>query len=97
MAGVPDVTTIAANAVVFAAAIGAAAAGSLAAVRVIKKQWLELFEPDEKGNNSISVTGGVIMENMTMIQLTEALRDLKEEAREWRYEIAIERARRNQS
>ena len=102
MAGVPDFTTIAANAVVFAAAIGAAAAGSLAAVKVIKNKWLELFDPkDNDRNGQARVTGGVILENTSMLMWSESMRDLREaieentrEQRETRHEMALDREAR---
>lgn len=79
--GLPDFASIAANVVVITAAIGAASAGSFSAIKEIRKKFIEIFE-DKDGNIETraaqQIAGVSIMENTTMLMLSEALRDGRE-------------------
>lgn len=84
---VPDVTTFAANVVVFLAAIAAAVAGSMSAVKKIKKAWLESIKDDEKPIPSQKLIGTLLMETTTAAMLSESQRDLCEIMRDVKDEL----------
>lgn len=81
---IPDVTTFAANLVVFLAAIGAAVAGSLAMVKKVKKDWEETFPkstttsvaPASAGGGDVvtqrQMIGTLMMETTTAAMLSES-------------------------
>ena len=104
----PDVTTFAANIVVFALAIAAAVGGVFTAVKTMKSKFMEIISSDKPSDGGARLLGGVITENVSMIMLTEQLRttcdELREvcgcvrenanEVRELRHEMALGRAQR---
>lgn len=90
---VPDITTFAANLVVFLAAIGAAVAGSLAMVKKVKKEWEEAFPknptPIAPGNGDVvtqqRMIGTLMMETTTAAMLSasqERLADTMDEVKD---------------
>jgi uncharacterized membrane protein len=92
LSNLPDVTTFAANVVVFLAAIGATVAGALSAVKVIKKSWLETVKEDDKPKQSIA--SATLVESTTMLMwsesnraVSEELSDVKDELKELRFVI----------
>ncbi len=87
----PDVTTFAANIVVFFAAIAATVAGSLAMVKKIKSGWEETFPAKTPAVSSATgdvvtrernLMGALLMETTTAAMLTEAQRTLAEKVDE---------------
>ncbi len=82
---VPDVTTFAANLVVFFVAIGAAVAGSMAMVKKIREGWEGAVGkgPAASGNEIVtqqrSVMGALLMETTTAAMLSESQRGLCEQ------------------
>ena len=75
---VPDVTTFAANVVVFLAAISAAVVGAMQAVKAIKKSVVEAMTTDQTTVTKREVIGGILQDQYGAIQMSEAIRDLKE-------------------
>lgn len=83
---IPDVTTFAANIVVFFAAIGAAVAGGLSMLKKIKTEVSETFKPvgapSGPGGGDIvtqqRMIGTLMLETTTAAMLTEAQRQLAE-------------------
>lgn len=100
LANVPDVTTFAANIVVFLAAIAAAVAGEMSAVKKIKESWLETMKNGETplaGKHQVAAAS--IIETTTLLMWSESNRDvcecmqaLKEEITALRHEMEIQRA-----
>lgn len=77
LSSVPDVTTFAANTVVFLAAISAAVVGSMSAVKQIKKSIVEALKPEE-GSTSVTKTqivGGILQDQYGSVMMAEALRN----------------------
>lgn len=84
---IPDVTTFAANLVVFLTAVGAAVAGSLAMVKKIKSSWETAFPAKDPQDGVITqhkMVGTMLMETTTAAMLTESQRALHEEMSEAR-------------
>lgn len=79
--GLPDFASIATNLVVITGAIGAAVAGSVTVIKEMRKKLIEVFE-DKDGNVEArepkQIAGVSIMENTTMLMLSESLRDTRE-------------------
>lgn len=79
---IPDITTFAANLVVFLMAIGAAVAGSFAMVKKIKSSWEDTFPKNGPGEGDVitqqRMVGTLLMETTTATMLTEANRNLAE-------------------
>lgn len=101
LANVPDVTTFAANVVVFLTAITAAVVGSLSAVKKIKESWLE-SNKGEPAKITAMVAGTSIMESTTLLMwsesnrnVCEALDDMTKELRELRHELELDRISRD--
>lgn len=91
---VPDVTTFAANVVVFLAAVGAAVAGALAAVKKIKEAWVDTNKPVATESLGTQVIGGLLQDMYGSAMMSEKLRDntkavedLCDELRETRGEV----------
>ncbi len=82
---VPDVTTFAANVVVFLAAVAAAVAGSMTAVKAIKKSWSDLSTDED--NTKTTVASAMIIETTTVLMLSESQRDLAKATDELRFAI----------
>jgi hypothetical protein len=75
----PDVTTFAANVVVFLAAISAAVVGSMSAVKAIKKALIESLKPEETTPiTTTQVIGGILQDQYGSVMMSEALRDNRE-------------------
>lgn len=72
----PDVTTFAANVVVFLAAIAAAVAGSMSAVKKIKESWLESASKPEEVKTTI--IGGMLQDAIGSAMMSEQLRNNKQ-------------------
>lgn len=99
LANVPDVTTFAANIVVFLAAIAAAVAGAMSAVKKIKESWLDSMKNGDTpvaGKHQIAAAS--IIETTTLLMWSESNRDacecmhkLTEEIRELRHEMELTR------
>jgi hypothetical protein len=96
---VPDVTTFAANVVVFLAAIAAAVAGAMSAVKKIKESWIETLKSTDKTGSSHTVASASIIETTTLLMWSESNRDvcecmqaLKVEITALRHELEIQRA-----
>ena len=74
---VPDVTTFAANVVVFLAAIAAAVAGAMSAVKKIKESWLDTIKA---GNEPLpgkhQVAAASIVETTTLLMWSESNQDV---------------------
>lgn len=83
---IPDVTTFAANVVVFLMAVGAAVAGSFAMVKKIKQGWDETFPKTGSsggtGNGDVitqqRLVGTLMLETTTAAMMSESMRDLAE-------------------
>jgi hypothetical protein len=100
LANVPDVSTFAANIVVFLAAIAAAVAGAMSAVKKIKESWLDSVKSGDTpvaGKHLIAAAS--IIETTTLLMWSESNRDvcecihsLKEEITALRHEMEIQRA-----
>lgn len=81
---IPDVTTFAANVVVFLMAVGAAVAGSFAMVKKIKQGWDETFPKSASGPTTGDVitqqrlVGTLMLETTTAAMMSESMRDLAE-------------------
>lgn len=65
----PDLATFGTNIAVFVVAVAATMGGVWKALRTLRKD-------DEKGPGSSSFHGGVIMENTTMLLMTESNKDV---------------------
>lgn len=100
LANVPDVTTFAANVVVFLAAIAAAVAGAMSAVKKIKESWME---STKAGTHPLpgthQVAAASIIETTTLLMWSESNRDvcecmqaLSKEITALRHELEIQRA-----
>jgi hypothetical protein len=96
----PDVTTFAANIVVFFAALTAAVAGAMISVKKLKKTWVESIN-DETSPKSTQVVSATIMETQTLLMLSEANRALchelseaKDAMNELRHEMELTRIAR---
>ncbi len=85
---VPDVTTFAANLVVFFVAIGAAVAGSMAMLKKIREGWEGAFpakvSSSNAGNGDIvtqsrNMVGALLMETTTAAMLSDSQRSLCEQ------------------
>ena len=76
---IPDVTTFAANAVVFLAAVAAVVAGAWKAVQEVKKSVLETAK--QEGTPQTKIASAVLMETTSMQMLTESNRDVEESNR----------------
>lgn len=76
---IPAVTTFAANAVVFLAAVGAVVAGAWKAVQEVKKSVTETVKED--GASQTKIASAVLMETTSMTMLTESNRDVVESNR----------------
>lgn len=78
---IPDVSTFAANLVVFLAAIGAAVVGSMAAVKKIKDGWVDLTKATpataEATTTKTQVIGGLLQDHYGSVMMAENIRDLK--------------------
>lgn len=72
---VPDVTTFAANVVVFLAAIAATVAGAMSAVKKIKESWLESNKAEVTVSKSV-VIGGMLQDAIGSAMMAEQLREL---------------------
>lgn len=88
----PDVTSFAANAVVFLAALAAVVAGAWKAIREVKKAIIEGVKED--GTGTSKVAGAVLLETTTMLMWSESNRDvcecighLREDIRTLTYQI----------
>lgn len=97
---VPDVTTFAANVVVFLAAIAAAVAGAMSAVKKIKESWLEAMK---SGGDPLpgrhQVAAASLIETNTLLMWSESNRSVCEsvetlckEITALRHEMEIQRA-----
>lgn len=77
MQHIPDATTIAASVVVFFAAVGAAVAGALKAVKEIKSEWSDAFKPktvsDDRSVHT-TVVGATLQDVFSTPMFTEQLR-----------------------
>lgn len=82
LANLPDVTTFAANVVVFLTAIGAAVAGAMHMVKKIKESWLETIDTKKGPGDSAKIAGGLIVESTTMMMWTESNKDVVDMIRE---------------
>lgn len=99
LANVPDVTTFAANIVVFLAAIAAAVAGAMSAVKKIKESWLETMKNgDAPLPGKHQVAAASIIETTTLLMWSESnreacecMRTLADEMRELRHEMELTR------
>lgn len=99
LANVPDVTTFAANIVVFLAAIAAAVAGAMSAVKKIKESWLDSVKDGGTplpGKHQIAAAS--IIETTTLLMWSESNRDvcecmhkLADEIKELRHEMELTR------
>lgn len=99
LANVPDVTTFAANIVVFLAAVAAAVAGAMSAVKKIKESWLESVKSGDTpvaGKHQIAAAS--IIETTTLLTWSESNRDacdcmraLADEIKELRHEMELTR------
>lgn len=77
MQHLPDVTTIAASVVVFFAAVGAAVAGALKAVKQIKTEWADAFKvKTESATTTVQtqIVGGTLQDVFSTPMFTEQLR-----------------------
>ena len=74
---IPDVTTFAANVVVFLAAIGAAVAGAAHAVKKVKEAWVDALKPGDIQTTKTQVIGGLLQDQFGSAMLAESLRDLR--------------------
>jgi hypothetical protein len=72
---IPDVTTFAANAVVFLAAVAAVVAGAWKAVQEVKKSVTATAKED--GTQQTKIASAVLMETTSMQMLTESNRDVE--------------------
>lgn len=77
---IPDVSTFAANLVVFLAAVGAAVVGSMAAVKKIKDGWVDLTKAppgtSEVTTTKTQVIGGMLQDHYGSVMMAENLRSL---------------------
>jgi len=100
LANTPDVTTFAANIVVFFAAVTAAVTGAIVTVKKISKSWVDTIK-DEDSPKQTSVVSATIMETQTMMMLSESNRnlchqigELKEVIVELRHQLELNRISR---
>lgn len=99
LANVPDVTTFAANIVVFLAAIAAAVAGAMSAVKKIKESWLDSIKNEGSPVGSKhQIAAASIIETTTLLMWSESNRDvcegmhaLRDEIKELRHEMELTR------
>lgn len=98
VSSLPDVTTFAANFVVFLAALAAVIIGAWKAVQQVRKAVSDT-SVDGKDGTSSRVASAVILETTTMLMWSESNRDvceciqgLKEEITALRHELEIHRA-----
>lgn len=76
---IPDVSTFAANLVVFLAAVGAAVVGSMAAVKKIKDGWVDLTKAPasaEVTTTKTQVLGGLLQDHYGSVMMADNLRNL---------------------
>lgn len=99
----PDTATFAANIVVFIAAIAAVVAGAWTAITQIKKAILEGVKPGTPASGGVEtkIASAMLMETTTLMMWSESNRDvcesmtaLREEIRELRHELELDRATR---
>lgn len=99
LANVPDVTTFAANIVVFLAAVAAAVAGAMSAVKKIKESWLDSVKSaDSPVPVKHQIAAATIMETTTLLmwsesnrEVCECMRTLADEIKELRHEMELTR------
>lgn len=76
VSSIPDVTTFAANTVVFLAAIAAVVAGAWKATQEVKKSVLA--NAKEEGNTQTKVASAVLVETTTMMMWTESNKEVSD-------------------
>lgn len=99
LANVPDVSTFAANIVVFLAAVAAAVAGAMSAVKKIKESWLDsVRDTDSPAPVKHQIAAATIVETTTLLMWSESNRDvcdrmrtLADEIKELRHEMELTR------
>ncbi len=99
---VPDVTTFAANVVVFLAAVAAAVAGAMHAVKKIKESWVDATKGETTTDVKTQVIGGLLQDAIGSAMMAEQLRELNgnieklcEGLTELRHEMQLDRVTRN--
>lgn len=93
----PDVTTFAANLVVFLAALAAVISGAWVAVKQVKKSVIDAVADDKP--TTAKVASAILIETQTMLMWSESNRDvceavtaLREEIKDLRHEMELQRA-----
>lgn len=95
----PDVTTFAANVVVFLAAVAAAVAGAMHAVKKIKESWIDATKTTAPVVEKTQIIGGLLQDALGSAMVTEQLRaavksmdDLRDAVIDLRTELRENRA-----
>jgi len=67
--------------------VAAAVAGSMSAVKAIKKSWSEIDEDDKDSTVKTTVASAMLIETTTMLMLSESQRDLAKSSDELRHAV----------